>query len=81
MKPLEKEDKPLPKIYFKTVEVGVIMSLKNMAAAKTLYSKDSTENLIVGMHFAQPSTIYCVLPPMSILRGTGGQSTACSIRR
>jgi len=47
MKPLEKEDKPLPKIYFKTVEVGVIMSLKNMAAAKTLYSKDSTENLIL----------------------------------
>ncbi|MBW1779858.1 MAG: MFS transporter, partial [Deltaproteobacteria bacterium] len=35
---------------------------------------------LVGMQFAQPSTICCVFPPMSILRGTGGQSTACSIK-
>jgi len=35
----------------------------------------------VGMQFTQLSTICCVWPPIIILRGTGRQSMACSIRR
>ena len=37
--------------------------------------------VLVGMQFTQLSTICCVWPPIIILRGTGRQSMACSIRR